>query len=192
MPPRPVISSQIKVSKAGELWPRSAIVAFLLTASLLAHPFSLLDILAAWCFLYAFHPSDQPVVLFGRTFTDRETLLRLVVASVLAFFLSTASLIISNAHLFFLSFLVPWQLGAISAEHPNNIWEQQGCWFGIWFSGDSHQFGTHFLTKHAIWLWLKCKFLAEVYHHLTLLVLSVSIDQFILTIMLCAGSQVFW
>ena len=77
----------------------AAIVAFLLTASLLAHPFSLLallDILAAWCFLYAFHPSDQPVVLFGRTFTDRETLLRLVVASVLAFFLSTASLIISG------------------------------------------------------------------------------------------------
>jgi len=36
-------------------------------------------------------------VLFGRTFTDRETLLRLVVASVLAFFLSTvASLIISG------------------------------------------------------------------------------------------------
>ena len=46
-------------------------------------------------------------MLFGRSFTDRETLLGLVVASVLAFFLSTALLIISNAHLFFLSFLVP-------------------------------------------------------------------------------------
>ena len=35
-------------------------------------------------------------MLFGRSFTDRETLLGLVVASVLAFFLSTASLIISG------------------------------------------------------------------------------------------------
>ena len=77
----------------------AAVVAVSLAASLLAHPFSLLallGVLAAWCFLYAFRPSDQPVVLFGRTFTDRETLLRLVVASVLAFFLSTASLIISG------------------------------------------------------------------------------------------------
>ena len=78
----------------------AAIVAFLLTASLLAHPFSLLallGVLAAWCFLYAFRPSDQPVVLFGRTLTDRETLLGLVVASVLVFFLtSVASLIISG------------------------------------------------------------------------------------------------
>ncbi|KAG2592649.1 PRA1 family protein B1-like [Panicum virgatum] len=78
----------------------AAVVAFSLAASLLAHPFSLLallGVLAAWCFLYAFRPSDQPVVLFGRTFTDRETLLGLVVASVLAFFLtSVASLIISG------------------------------------------------------------------------------------------------
>ncbi|KAJ1286024.1 hypothetical protein BS78_03G322400 [Paspalum vaginatum] len=78
----------------------AAVVAFSLAASLLAHPFSLLvllSILGAWCFLYAFRASDQPVVLFGRTFTDRETLLGLVVASVLAFFLtSVASLIISG------------------------------------------------------------------------------------------------
>ncbi|GJM92694.1 hypothetical protein PR202_ga09186 [Eleusine coracana subsp. coracana] len=78
----------------------AAVVAFSLAASLLAHPFSLLvllSILGAWCFLYVFRPSDQPVVLFGRTFTDRETLLGLVVASFLAFFLtSVASLIISG------------------------------------------------------------------------------------------------
>jgi len=78
----------------------ASVVAFALGASLLAHPFSLLallGVLAAWCFLYAFRPSDQPVVLFGRTLTDRETLLGLVVASVLVFFLtSVASLIISG------------------------------------------------------------------------------------------------
>jgi PRA1 family protein 1 len=78
----------------------AAVVFFSLAASLLARPFSLLvllSILGAWCFLYVFRASDQPVVLFGRTFTDRETLLGLVVASVLAFFLtSVASLIISG------------------------------------------------------------------------------------------------
>ncbi|KAK1667467.1 hypothetical protein QYE76_055626 [Lolium multiflorum] len=78
----------------------AAVVAVSLAASLLAHPFSLLVLLAilgAWCFLYVFRGPDQPVVLFGRTFTDRETLLGLVVSSVLAFFLtSVASLIISG------------------------------------------------------------------------------------------------
>ncbi|XP_062207308.1 PRA1 family protein B2-like [Phragmites australis] len=78
----------------------AAVVVFSLAASLLAHPFSLLvllSILGAWCFLYVFRASDQPVVLFGRTFTDREMLLGLVVASLLAFFLtSVASLIISG------------------------------------------------------------------------------------------------
>ncbi|KAL5227846.1 hypothetical protein ABZP36_016111 [Zizania latifolia] len=78
----------------------AAVVAFSLAASLLAHPFSLLvlvAILGAWCVLYVFRAPDQPVVLFGRTFTDRETLLGLVVASVLSFFLtSVASLIISG------------------------------------------------------------------------------------------------
>jgi PRA1 family protein 1 len=78
----------------------AAVVAFALGASLLAHPFSLLillGLLAGWCFLYLFRASDQPVVLFGRTFSDRETLLGLVGASfVLLFFTSVASLIISG------------------------------------------------------------------------------------------------
>ncbi|KAG2626845.1 hypothetical protein PVAP13_3KG483535 [Panicum virgatum] len=78
----------------------AAVVAFALGASLLAHPFSLLillGLLAAWCFLYLFRASDQPVVLFGRTFSDRETLMGLVGASfVLLFFTSVASLIISG------------------------------------------------------------------------------------------------
>jgi PRA1 family protein 1 len=72
----------------------AAVVAFALGASLLAHPFLpliLLGLLAAWCFLYLFRPSDQPVVLFGRTFSDHETLLGLVGASfILLFFTSVA------------------------------------------------------------------------------------------------------
>ncbi|KAG0521125.1 hypothetical protein BDA96_08G134200 [Sorghum bicolor] len=53
----------------------ATVVAFSLTALFLAHLFSLLvllGILGTWCFLYVFRDCDQPVVLFGHTFTDRE------------------------------------------------------------------------------------------------------------------------
>ncbi|KAF2292214.1 hypothetical protein GH714_016980 [Hevea brasiliensis] len=53
------------------------VIALILAFSLLSHPLSLLlllVLLASWLFLYLFRPSDQPLVLFGRTFTDRETL----------------------------------------------------------------------------------------------------------------------
>ncbi|KZV16808.1 hypothetical protein F511_18601 [Dorcoceras hygrometricum] len=67
--------------------------------SLLSHPFSLLvllSLLAAWMFLYAFRPSDQPVVIAGRTFSDRETMGILVVATIVVVFLtSVGSLLIS-------------------------------------------------------------------------------------------------
>jgi PRA1 family protein 1 len=80
----------------------AVVVAFSLAASLLDHPFSLLillSILDTWCFLYVFRASDQPIVLFRCTFNDREMLVGLVIASVLAFFLtSMASLIISNGN----------------------------------------------------------------------------------------------
>ncbi|GJN28845.1 hypothetical protein PR202_gb17016 [Eleusine coracana subsp. coracana] len=59
-------------------------VTFSLRALLLAHPFSLLvllTILGTWCFLYVFRASDQPVMLFGHTFTNHEMLL--VIASFL-------------------------------------------------------------------------------------------------------------
>ncbi|KAK8334519.1 hypothetical protein V6Z12_A10G277100 [Gossypium hirsutum] len=58
------------------------LLALVLAFSLLSHPFSLLvllGLLAAWLFLYLFRPSDQPLVIFGRTFSDRETLGILVV-----------------------------------------------------------------------------------------------------------------
>ncbi|GMY08319.1 PRA1 family protein B3-like [Fagus crenata] len=74
-------------------------VALVLAFSLLSHPFSLLvllSLLAAWTFLYLFRPSDQPLVLLGRTFSDRETLLALSLLTVIVVFLTTVgSLLIS-------------------------------------------------------------------------------------------------
>ncbi|TYH14144.1 hypothetical protein ES288_A06G195900v1 [Gossypium darwinii] len=70
-----------------------------LAFSILSHPLSLLvllGLLAAWVFLYLFRPSDQPLVVFGRTFSDRETLGALVVLTVFVVFLtSVGSLLIS-------------------------------------------------------------------------------------------------
>lgn len=75
------------------------LIALVLSLSLLSHPFSLLvllSILAAWIFLYLFRPSDQPLVVLGRTFSDRETLGVLVVSTVVVVFLtSVGSLLIS-------------------------------------------------------------------------------------------------
>ncbi|KAJ9160397.1 hypothetical protein P3X46_025802 [Hevea brasiliensis] len=74
-------------------------LAIVLAFSLLSHPFSLLVLLcllAAWIFLYLFRPSDQPVVIFSRTFSDRETLGVLVVLTIVVVFLtSVGSLLIS-------------------------------------------------------------------------------------------------
>ncbi|KAL6541639.1 PRA1 protein B1 [Orobanche gracilis] len=76
-----------------------SLLALSLAFSLLSHPFSLLvllSLLAAWLFLYAFRPSDQPVVVAGRTFTDREILGILVVSTIVVVFLtSVGSLLIS-------------------------------------------------------------------------------------------------
>jgi hypothetical protein len=74
-------------------------IALVLAFSLLSHPFSLLvllGLLSAWLFLYLFRPSDQPLVLFGRTFSDKETLGILTVTSLFVVFLTTVgSLLIS-------------------------------------------------------------------------------------------------
>ncbi|KAH1093203.1 hypothetical protein AAZX31_14G053300 [Glycine max] len=75
------------------------LIVLALAVSLITHPFSLFvlfGLLASWSFLYLFRPSDQPVVLFGRTFADRETLGILVVLTVFVIFLtSVGSLLIS-------------------------------------------------------------------------------------------------
>ncbi|KAJ6421888.1 hypothetical protein OIU84_026922 [Salix udensis] len=75
------------------------ILAIVLAFSLLSHPFSLLTLLtlvAAWLGLYAFRPSDQPLVILGRTMSNREVLGILVMVTVIVVFLtSVGSLIIT-------------------------------------------------------------------------------------------------
>lgn len=76
-----------------------SLFALVLAVSLLSHPWSLLvlfALLSSWCFLYLFRASDQPLVIMGRTFSDRETLLMLVVSTIVVIFLtSVGSLLIS-------------------------------------------------------------------------------------------------
>ncbi|RWW72091.1 hypothetical protein BHE74_00020127 [Ensete ventricosum] len=77
----------------------AAVVAAVLAISLITNPFSLvvlLALLAAWCLLYLFRPSDPPLVILGRNFSDRETLGSLVLITVFVVFLtSVGSLLIS-------------------------------------------------------------------------------------------------
>lgn len=74
-------------------------ISLVLAFSLLSHPISLLvllSLLAAWTFLYLFRPSNQPLVILGRTFSDRETLIGLSLLTVVVVFLTTVgSLLIS-------------------------------------------------------------------------------------------------
>ncbi|MBA0706907.1 hypothetical protein Goshw_002293 [Gossypium schwendimanii] len=74
-------------------------IGLILAFSLLSHPFSLLlllGLLCSWIFLYLFRPADQPLIVFGRTFSDRETLGFLIIFSVFVVFLTTVgSLLIS-------------------------------------------------------------------------------------------------
>lgn len=79
-----------------------SLLAFVLAISLLSHPFSLLvllSLLASWCFLYLFRPTDQPLVILGRTFSDRETLLILVVSTIVVVFLTTVGSLLISASL---------------------------------------------------------------------------------------------
>ncbi|KAL7597646.1 hypothetical protein Lser_V15G26755 [Lactuca serriola] len=76
----------------------SGVLAF----SLLSHPFSLLTIvslLCAWLFLYLFRPADQPVVINGRTFSDKEILGILVVLTVFVVFLTSVGSLLMSASL---------------------------------------------------------------------------------------------
>ncbi|OMP02341.1 Prenylated rab acceptor PRA1 [Corchorus olitorius] len=76
------------------------VLAGVLAISLISHPFSLIILLlliSAWLFLYALRPSDQPVVIWGRTYSDMETLAILVILTVVViFFSSVGSLLISG------------------------------------------------------------------------------------------------
>ncbi|KAE9460966.1 hypothetical protein C3L33_07138, partial [Rhododendron williamsianum] len=68
------------------------VVAAVLAFSLLSHPFSLLtlvSLLAAWLLLYVFRQQEHPVVVYGRTFSDAETLGVLIALTVIVFFLTS-------------------------------------------------------------------------------------------------------
>lgn len=76
-----------------------SLLAFVLALSLLSHPLSLLVLLcllASWLFLYLFRPSDQPLVVLGRTFSDRETLGVLVVLTVVVIFLTSVGSLLTT------------------------------------------------------------------------------------------------
>ncbi|CAN7103681.1 unnamed protein product [Brassica rapa subsp. narinosa] len=74
----------------------TAIVGF----SLVTHPFPLaflLCLLASWLFFYLLRPSDHPVVVFGRTFSDMETLGCLILFSVFVVFLTDVGSVLVSA-----------------------------------------------------------------------------------------------
>ncbi|KAH7866200.1 hypothetical protein Vadar_016981 [Vaccinium darrowii] len=75
-------------------------LAAVLAVSLLTNPFALLlllSLLAAWLFLYLFRPSDPPLVILGRTFSERETLGMLIVSSVVVIFLTSVGSVLISA-----------------------------------------------------------------------------------------------
>lgn len=76
------------------------IVALILAFSLLAHPFSLVLLLclaASWLFLYLFRPADRPLILFGRSFSDRETLGGLILSTFAVIFLTSVGSVLISA-----------------------------------------------------------------------------------------------
>ncbi|KAK4749518.1 hypothetical protein SAY87_026967 [Trapa incisa] len=75
-------------------------IAAVLAVSLITHPFSLIllaGLLASWLFLYLFRPPDSPLVLFGRTYSGRETLGILIVVSIIVVFLTSVGSVLISA-----------------------------------------------------------------------------------------------
>ncbi|KAL4556943.1 hypothetical protein LXL04_035110 [Taraxacum kok-saghyz] len=69
----------------------SAILAVVVALSLFSHPVSLFffaGLVWAWLFLYLFRSPDQPVVLYDRSFSDREALGILILSTILIVFLT--------------------------------------------------------------------------------------------------------
>ncbi|KAL7095221.1 hypothetical protein ACP275_10G010300 [Erythranthe tilingii] len=77
------------------------VITGVLAVSLLTNPFSLITLaglLAAWLFLYLFRQSsDPPLTVFGRQFSDRETLLFLILSSVVVIFLTSVGSVLVSA-----------------------------------------------------------------------------------------------
>ncbi|XP_074382955.1 PRA1 family protein B1-like [Apium graveolens] len=76
------------------------LIAIVMAFSLVTHPISLfllLGLLASWIFLYLFRPSDLPHVICGRTYSERETLVILVLATIAVIFLTSVGYVITSA-----------------------------------------------------------------------------------------------
>ncbi|KAG8371532.1 hypothetical protein BUALT_Bualt13G0097700 [Buddleja alternifolia] len=79
-----------------------SILALVLAVSLLSHPLSLLtllSLLAAWIFVYILRPADQPLVVFSRTFTDREALWILIGLTIFVVFVTNVVSLLMSASL---------------------------------------------------------------------------------------------
>lgn len=77
-----------------------AMIALILGVSLLTNPFSLIvlvGLLASWMFLYLFRPSDQPLVILGRTFSEFETLALLGGLTLFVVFLTNVGSVVVSA-----------------------------------------------------------------------------------------------
>ncbi|KNA22403.1 hypothetical protein SOVF_034230 [Spinacia oleracea] len=77
-----------------------AFLALVVGFSLVTHPFSLLALgilLAAWSFCFLFKPADRPLVILGRTYSDRETLGILVIFSVVMILISNVTSVLMYA-----------------------------------------------------------------------------------------------
>ncbi|CAA3000911.1 PRA1 family B4-like [Olea europaea subsp. europaea] len=77
------------------------VITAVLAISLLTNPFSLIllsALLAAWLFLYiSRQSSDPPVTIFGRQFSDFETLLFLIFSTVVIIFLTSVGSVLVSA-----------------------------------------------------------------------------------------------
>lgn len=76
------------------------LIALVMVFSLVTHPFSLillLLLLTAWIFLYLFRPADPPLVIFGRTYSERETLGILVLSTIVVIFLTSVGYVLTSA-----------------------------------------------------------------------------------------------
>ncbi|KAL2509941.1 PRA1 family protein B4 [Forsythia ovata] len=78
-----------------------SIITVVLAISLLTNPLSLLllaGLLAAWLFLYIFRSdSDPPLTIFGRQFSDRETLVGLIASTIVVIFLTSVGSVLVSA-----------------------------------------------------------------------------------------------
>ncbi|KAL2500260.1 PRA1 family protein B4 [Forsythia ovata] len=77
------------------------VITAVLAISLVTNPFSLIllsALLAAWLFLYTFRqPSDPPLIIFGRQFSEFETLLFLIFSTVVVIFLTSVGSVLVSA-----------------------------------------------------------------------------------------------